>query len=122
MILSTTLNVMPSFMVCAGYSSFLGYYNAMTEDYWAHTHGTGQSAPGGCKGDGLGGLWNGLANNTGQRLGHSLDNGTYESTLFGDRAVDIIEARTEPSSQPPSQLAPSSTLRHSHPHHYRGKD
>ena len=74
-----------------GYSSFLGYYSAMTEDYWAHTHSTGDNAPGGCKGDGLGGLWSALSNNTGQRLGHSLDNGTYESTLFGDRAVDIIE-------------------------------
>ena len=74
-----------------GYASFLGYYNAMTEDYWAHTHGTGTNAPGGCQGDGQGGLWNGLMNNTGAALGHSFDNGTYESTLFGDQAVQLIE-------------------------------
>merc|ERR1719502_1431259 len=64
----------------------------MTEDYWAHTHSTGRGAPGGCPGPGLGGRWNGLSNNSGTRLGHSMDNGTYESTLFGDRAVQIIEA------------------------------
>lgn len=66
----------------------------MTEDYWAHTHATGNNAPGGCKGPGLGGLWNGLSNNTGTSLGHSMDNGTYESILFGNRAVEIIEAHS----------------------------
>jgi arylsulfatase A-like enzyme len=74
-----------------GYKSFLGYYDAMTEDYWAHTHSTGHNAPGGCPGTGLGRLWNALSNNSGAALGHSLDNGTYESTLFGDHAVRTIE-------------------------------
>ena len=31
-----------------GYSSFLGYYHAMTEDHWAHTHATGKNCPGEC--------------------------------------------------------------------------
>ena len=74
-----------------GYESFLGYYDAMTEDYWAHTHSTGSGTPGGCPGSGLGGLWNALSNNSGTMLGHSFDNGTYESTLFGDHAVRTIE-------------------------------
>eukprot|EP00966_Prymnesium_polylepis_P031864 741351-Prymnesium_polylepis.1 len=74
-----------------GYKSFLGYYDAMTEDYWAHTHSTGVGTPGGCAGPDLDGLWPALSNNTGHELGHSLDNGTYESTLFGDHAVRLIE-------------------------------
>ena len=71
-----------------GYSSFLGYYHAMTEDYWAHTHGTGSD----CPGPGLGGLWSDMSNNTGTVLGISPDNGTYESILFGDHAVRTIAA------------------------------
>ena len=71
-----------------GYSSFLGYYHAMTEDYWAHTHSTGTN----CPGPGLGGLWNDMSNNTGNSLGMSQDNGTYESVLFGDHAVHTIAA------------------------------
>ena len=73
-----------------GYSSFLGYFDAMTEDYWLHTHSTGANAPGGCKGP-LGGSWPGLSNDTGTTLSTSKDNSTYEATLFGDRAVQIIE-------------------------------
>lgn len=70
-----------------GYSTFLGYYHAMTEDYWAHTH----SAADNCPGPGLGGLWPALANMTsGGAFDLSRDNGTYEATLFGDRAVSII--------------------------------
>ncbi len=84
-----------------GYSSFLGYYDAMTEDYWAHTHSTGSGAPGGCRGPGLGGLWPALSNNSGQVLGHSADNGTYESVLFGDRAVEIIERHAAEESDRP---------------------
>jgi arylsulfatase B len=75
-----------------GYSSFLGYFDAMTENYWAHTHATGNNAPGGCRGPGLDGLWPALSNSTGHALGHSLDNGTYESVLFGDHAVELIKA------------------------------
>ena len=71
-----------------GYSSFLGYYHAMTEDYWAHTHSTGSN----CPGPGLGGLWSDMSNNTGTTLGMSTDNGTYESILFGDHAVRTIAA------------------------------
>ncbi len=73
----------------------------MTENYWAHTHSTGTSAPGGCKGPGLGGLWNGLSDNIGTTLSHSLDNGTYESTLFGNRAVKIIEEHHSSNSENP---------------------
>eukprot|EP01049_Picozoa_sp_SAG25_P009107 SAG25_NODE_873_length_4990_cov_1.501533_7_plen_156_part_00 len=71
-----------------GYSSFLGYYHAMTEDYWAHTHSTGAN----CPGPGLGGLWSDMSNSSGTALGMSPDNGTYESTLFGDHAVATIAA------------------------------
>ena len=74
-----------------GYSTFLGYYDATTENYWAHTHSAGANAPDGCPGPGLGGLWNALSDNAGAALAPSSDNGTYESTLFGDRAVGIIE-------------------------------
>lgn len=64
----------------------------MTENYWAHTHATGKGAPGGCDGSGLGKLWPAMSNTSGHSLGHSLDNGTYESTLFGDHAVGLIES------------------------------
>ena len=74
-----------------GYESFLGYFDAMTENYWAHTHSTGTGTPGGCKGPGLEQLWPALSNTTGHELSHSLDNGTYEATLFGDHAVRLIE-------------------------------
>ena len=78
-----------------GYSTFLGYYHAMTEDYWAHTHSTGS----GCAGPGLANLWSDMSNNTGTSLSISPDNGTYESILFGDHAVRTIanHARTAPS-------------------------
>ena len=70
-----------------GYASHLGYYEAMTQDYWAHTH----SAATDCPGPGLGGLWPALANSSGPSdFSLSRDNGTYESVLFGDRAVSII--------------------------------
>eukprot|EP00947_MAST-08B_sp_MAST-8B-sp1_P000578 g578.t1 len=71
-----------------GYRSFLGYYDAMTQDYWAHTHATGGSD---CAGPGLGGLWNALSNATGADLRLSADNGTYESTLYADHAIGIID-------------------------------
>jgi arylsulfatase A-like enzyme len=71
-----------------GYASFLGYYHAMTEDYWAHTHSTGKD----CPGPGLGASWSDMSNNTGAALGMSPDNGTYESVLFGDQAVRTIGA------------------------------
>ena len=66
----------------------------MTEDYWAHTHSTGSS----CPGPGLAGLWNDMSNNTGIALGQSMDNGTYESALFGDHAVGIIERHFAPGA------------------------
>lgn len=58
----------------------------MTEDYWAHTH----SVASGCS---LGDHSRDLHDSTaagGLRPG--LDNGTYEATLFGDRAVQVISA------------------------------
>jgi arylsulfatase A-like enzyme len=64
-----------------GYESFLGYYNAMTNDHWTHaaTVCAGVTYPDMC-----------LSNGTNLRaLG---DNGTYEATLFGSRSVDLIEA------------------------------
>lgn len=70
-----------------GYASHLGYYDAMTQDYWAHTHAAATD----CPGPGLGGLWPALANSSGPSdFSLSRDNGTYESVLFGDRAVSII--------------------------------
>jgi arylsulfatase B/arylsulfatase I/J len=68
-----------------GYSSFLGYYNAMTHDYWTHVHpvssGCDAVVPDMSNSSGLNGP-----------IRVSTDNGTYESTLFGDRAVAIVEA------------------------------
>ena len=58
----------------------------MTKDYWAHTHAAADS----CPGPGLDGLWPALANTSAANFRLSADNGTYESTLFGDRAVRII--------------------------------
>ena len=72
-----------------GYESFMGYYDAMTEDYWAHTHATGGAD---CRGPGLGGLWNALSNASGSALRLSADNGTYESTLYADEAIRKIQA------------------------------
>jgi hypothetical protein len=83
-----------------GYSSFLGYYHAMTEDYWAHTHSTGSN----CPGPGLGGLWSDMSNNTGTTLGMSPDNGTYESVLFGDHAVRTIGAHGRVGGDAPPPL------------------
>lgn len=82
-----------------GYETFLGYYSAMTHDYWAHTHATGASN---CKGPGLDNEWSDLSNNSGNVLAQSMDNGTYESTLFGDQAVSLINnhAATAPSDKP----------------------
>eukprot|EP01052_Picozoa_sp_SAG31_P024430 SAG31_NODE_2078_length_6499_cov_2.182344_4_plen_247_part_00 len=87
-----------------GYASFLGYYHAMTEDHWAHTHATGSN----CPGPGMGRLWNDMSNSTGDALGMSLDNGTYESTLFGDHAVNAINthARWLDSTGRPSSAVP----------------
>lgn len=65
-----------------GYDTFFGYYNAMTEDYWEHTHSVATNCDG---------VFRDLHDSTaagGLRPG--TDNGTYEATLFGDRAVDII--------------------------------
>ena len=68
-----------------GYQSYLGYYNAMTHDYWTHVHSVAPSCtavvPDMSNSSGLNGA-----------IGVSADNGTYESTLFGDRAVQIVEA------------------------------
>jgi arylsulfatase B/arylsulfatase I/J len=69
-----------------GYDTFFGYYNAMTEDYWEHTH----SISAGCS---LGPHSRDLHDSTvtgGLKPG--TDNGTYEATLFGDRAVDVVQA------------------------------
>ena len=46
---------------------------------------------GGCPGPGLSKMWPDMSDNVGETLRMSTDNGTYESTLFGDRAVNIIE-------------------------------
>jgi arylsulfatase A-like enzyme len=66
-----------------GYDGFLGYYNAMTEDYWTHVH----SAAAGCDA-----IVPDMSNSTGLfgPITPSRDNGTFESVLFGDHAVNII--------------------------------
>lgn len=76
-----------------GYDTFFGYYSAMTEDYWEHTH----SVANGCE---LGLHSRDLHDST-SRSGPraATDNGTYEATLFGDRAVDII-TRHDPAAGP----------------------
>ena len=68
----------------------------MTEDYWAHTHGTGTN----CPGPGMGGLWPALSNSSGTELRMSHDNGTYESVLFGDRAVALIREHAATQARP----------------------
>lgn len=68
-----------------GYETYLGYYSAMTADHWTHLNQAGGSAktcpsfPDMC-----------LSNGT--NLSALRDNSTYESTIFGDRSVALIEA------------------------------
>jgi arylsulfatase B/arylsulfatase I/J len=71
-----------------GYSSYLGYYNAMTHDYWTHVHGVS---------NGCDAVVPDMSNSTGLKgpITVSKDNGTYEATLFGDRAVQIVEAHDQ---------------------------
>lgn len=71
-----------------GYETFMGYYNAMTEDHWTHVHSAGSS----CN------PYPDMAESAGESLRALNDNGTYECTLFGNRAVDIITAH--PTSSP----------------------
>lgn len=46
-----------------GYNTFLGYYHAMTEDYWHHTHSAARNCPGP-----IHGLWSDLSNNSGGKI------------------------------------------------------
>eukprot|EP00730_Choanoeca_flexa_P013477 TRINITY_DN5363_c0_g1_i1.p1 TRINITY_DN5363_c0_g1~~TRINITY_DN5363_c0_g1_i1.p1 ORF type:complete len:551 (+),score=101.88 TRINITY_DN5363_c0_g1_i1:3-1655(+) len=63
-----------------GYKTFLGYYKAMTMDYWSH------KADVSC---GQGGIKD-MADSYHQAIRPSNDNMTYDADLFGDRVVDII--------------------------------
>ena len=54
----------------------------MTEDYWEHTHSVANNCDG---------VFRDLHDSTAANgLRPGTDNGTYEATLFGDRAVAII--------------------------------
>lgn len=77
-----------------GYDTFFGYYNAMTEDYWSHTHAVSS----GCS---LGGHSRDISDNVGTNLKAGTDNGTYEGTLFGERAVKLINAHGAAATDDP---------------------
>ena len=68
-----------------GYETYLGYYSAMTADHWTHLNQAGGSAKT-CP------SFPDMCLSVGTNLSALRDNSTYESTIFGDRSVALIEA------------------------------
>ena len=68
-----------------GYETYLGYYSAMTADHWTHLNQAGGSAKT-CP------SFPDMCLSVGTNLSALGDNSTYESTIFGDRSVALIEA------------------------------
>ena len=68
-----------------GYETYIGYYSAMTADHWTHLNQAGGSAKT-CP------SFPDMCLSTGTNLSALGDNSTYESTIFGDRSVALIEA------------------------------
>ena len=68
-----------------GYETYLGYYSAMTADHWTHLNQAGGSAKT-CP------SFPDMCLSAGTNLSALGDNSTYESTIFGDRSVALIEA------------------------------
>eukprot|EP00045_Choanoeca_perplexa_P007429 m.67025 g.67025 ORF g.67025 m.67025 type:complete len:304 (+) comp14074_c0_seq4:2-913(+) len=63
-----------------GYKTFLGYYKAMTKDYWTHQSDIDCGET----------FVKDMTDAEGSTLRSSYDNTTFDADLFGDRAVNII--------------------------------
>ena len=79
-----------------GYDSFLGYYTACTSDYWYHGAPGGNLSYSKCGGVDFSDLRGDTVAGAAMQGPGSL-NGTYDQVVFTNRAVALIENRTEDS-------------------------